>query len=145
MFGEKMNEIINTMMKIHKVDRIEATIRTHYYYQQIKSIYAEEASQLIQPLRTKLNDAMVFEKNGNIQESIVLYEELLQDAFIAAMPYERLRIIYTKQKEFQKAIQACQRYIEVLEMVKVFWNDYSNIRLIPKYKEHIKKLKNKIE
>lgn len=54
-----------------------------------------------------------FETDGRIDEAIRLYELNIGDLVDTPHPYERLRIIYTKQKRFDDAIRACQAYIEM--------------------------------
>jgi tetratricopeptide (TPR) repeat protein len=145
LFGEKMNEITENIMRVYKIERLEATIKSHYYYQQARSIYADEANQLMKPLIEKLQDALALEKSGQLNAAIQLLEELMKDAHPASMPYERLRIIYTKQKEYQRAVLVCKRYIEVLEKIQPFWNEFPNLKLIPKYRQHIANLRSKIK
>jgi len=48
------------------------------------------------------------EKRGKVDQAIPLYEANLVDRFIGTHPYERLRIIYTKRKDYQNAIRVCE-------------------------------------
>jgi len=53
------------------------------------------------------------EKSGHIDEAVTLYEKNIEDGFIGSHPYERLRIIYTKRKDYGNAIRVCQAYINL--------------------------------
>lgn len=61
------------------------------------------------------------------------------------MPHERLRIIYTKQHNFEKAIAACKRYISILNKFHEFDPDFSNTHLAGKFENTIAKLEIKIK
>jgi hypothetical protein len=108
------------------------------------SPYRKASLEINEKLQSNLSNAQNFEKAGEIQNAVILYEGCIENGFLGSLPYERLRIIYTKQGQLQNAIRVCKRYIEILEMVKEFWHQYPNIRQIPKYKEAIKKLSAKI-
>jgi hypothetical protein len=108
------------------------------------SPYRKASLEITDKLQRNLSNAQRFEKAGEIQNAVNLYEDCIANGFLGSLPYERLRIIYTKQGHFQNAIRVCKRYIEILEMVKEFWHQYPNIRQIPQYKETIKKLNAKI-
>jgi len=56
------------------------------------------------------------EKEGNIDEAIKIYWQLINSGFDGSNPYERLRIIYAKQKNWEGAIKACQAYIALKKM-----------------------------
>ena len=108
------------------------------------SPYRKASLEITEKLQSNLSNAQKLEKSGEIQNAVNVYEYCMENGFLGSLPYERLRIIYTKQGQFQNAIRVCKRYIEILEMVKEFWHQYPNIRQIPQYKEMIKKLSTKI-
>jgi len=56
-------------------------------------------------------DGMDLEKQGQIEEAIVLYQTNIAEGFTGQHPYERLRILYTKQKNYDKAIEICKAYL----------------------------------
>ena len=107
--------------------------------------YRQAALVIDQHLGERLTQAQKFEKANEIQSAIALYEQNINDGFLASLPYERLRIIYEKQKNYRNAIRVCKRYIEILQMVSTIWSQYPNIRQIPKYQETIKKLSAKLK
>lgn len=145
MFEDKREEIVNTLMQTYKLSKVEAYPRMLYYFEQMRKIYADESETLVRPLREVLSRATAEEKAGNVNKAVQLYEELSDQAFPPSMPYERLRVIYTKQGFYSEAVRICKRYIEILNMIKGFWAGYPNIRSIPKYEDHIKKLSAKLQ
>lgn len=106
--------------------------------------YRKASLEITEKLQAHLSNAQKLEKAGEIQKAVALYESCVDDGFLGSLPYERLRITYTKQEQYQNAIRVCKRYIEILEMVREFWHQYPNIRQIPQYQEVIKKLSAKI-
>lgn len=140
LFEDKRESIIKNMMSVYKINRLEATTRTLYYYDQMRSIYANEAEKISAPIRKVMYEAMECEKSGDINKAIQLFESIIANGFPPSTPYERLRIIYTKQGFYQEAIRVCKRYVEILEMIKAFWTEYPNIKSIQKYEEHVHKL-----
>jgi|SRR6266545_148047 len=55
---------------------------------------------------------IALEKEGNVDAAIALYEANITAQFPGTHPYERLRIIYTKQKRWDDAIRVCRAYIQ---------------------------------
>ena len=55
------------------------------------------------------------EKEGQVDRAIRLYEANLTDGFEGMRPYERLRLIYTRQNRYQEAIRICQAYLALPE------------------------------
>ena len=51
------------------------------------------------------------ERLGRIEEAIELYQANVHDMHGGSMSYDRLRIIYTRQKEYRKAAEACAYYL----------------------------------
>ena len=145
LFDDKREEVVRTLMQHYKLSRIEAYPRMLYYFEQVRSAYAGESEKLARPLRETMYRAMEEEKAGSINNAVQLFEELSDNAFPPSTPYERLRIIYTKQGFYSEAIRICKRYIQVLNMIKEFWAGYPNIRSIPKYEAHIKQLSAKLQ
>lgn len=52
-----------------------------------------------------------YEKSGHIDEVLALYEANVTDQIEGSHPYERLRIIYTKRKQYDDAIRVCEQYL----------------------------------
>ncbi len=51
------------------------------------------------------------ERSGAIDRAIVLYEANVAESFIGSHPYERLRILYTKQHDYANALRVCRAYL----------------------------------
>jgi tetratricopeptide (TPR) repeat protein len=51
------------------------------------------------------------EKAGRIEEAIALYEANVRDRFDGTHPYDRLRILYTREKQYDDAIRVCEAYV----------------------------------
>lgn len=51
------------------------------------------------------------ERAGAIDRAIALYEANVAESFIGSHPYERLRIIYTKQRDYPNALRVCRAYL----------------------------------
>lgn len=91
------------------------------------------------------------EKQLKIDEAIYFYENNVADFADTPFPYERLRIIYTKRKQYGQAIRICKAYIELCQKSshaaimelgnKELAKDLSNKG---KYPEYLKKLKSKL-
>jgi tetratricopeptide (TPR) repeat protein len=74
-----------------------------------------------------------FEKAGVIDKAIKEYELVVESEIGPGFPYERLRIIYTKQKNYIEAIRVCELYKRGASQYGVQLMD-----------EHIDKLRKKI-
>ena len=83
------------------------------------------------------------EKNGEIEKAIEIYERNADIVATTPHPYDRLRIIYTRQKKFRKAIEACNKAVRTYKMLdQVSDHDFSDS--IGKYKEWARKLEKKL-
>lgn len=57
--------------------------------------------------------AYSLEKEGKLDEAKRLYWQVINDGFTGSFPYERLRIIYAKEKDWEEAIKVCRIYVEL--------------------------------
>ena len=57
------------------------------------------------------NKGIAREKAGDITAAVRLYEANIRDRFDGTHPYNRLRIIYARQKRYDDAIRVCQAYL----------------------------------
>jgi hypothetical protein len=96
---------------------------------------------IMAPYRTTLQNAQELEKQGQIEGASLLYEKLVDACFTASMPYDRLRIIYTKQKQFDKALAVCESFIATLKMLQSFQARPQHVRQIEDCKIQIEKMK----
>lgn len=76
------------------------------------------------------------EKRDRIDEAIALYEENVRDGFMGSHPYERLRIIYRKRKDWENALRVCQAAVACPQMDK---------RKRARYWEWVQKLKAEVK
>jgi len=83
--------------------------------------------------------ALECERNGDFEEAIKIYWKIIESGFDGSNPFERLRIIYAKQKNWEGAIKACQAYIGIMKK-------YSGHQIKEKMmKEWIRKYSQRIE
>lgn len=101
--------------------------------------FDKEALRISQgyPFVTDLHD---LEKRGHVEVAKCGYEILIAAGFIGSMPYDRLRIIYTREKKYTDAIRVCHRYVSVLKQLSTIHPNASNLRLIPEFEEWARKL-----
>lgn len=52
------------------------------------------------------------EKAGRIAKAVELYEANVADRFDGSHPYDRLRVIYTREGKLEEAIRVCEAYIQ---------------------------------
>jgi len=55
------------------------------------------------------------ESAGKLDKAIELYEANVVDWFSGNHPYDRLRIIYTKRKQYAEAIRVCRAFVTVAD------------------------------
>lgn len=53
------------------------------------------------------------EQQGNLDAAIELFEANLVDGFTGQHSYDRLRIIYTKRKDWPNVIRVCRAYLAI--------------------------------
>jgi hypothetical protein len=58
-------------------------------------------------------EAHGLEKAGKFEEAKKLYWQIINEGFTGSFPFERLRIIYAKQKEWKEAANVCRRYVRL--------------------------------
>lgn len=61
----------------------------------------------------RIDKGIDLEKAGKIDEAIKVYEENVADRFKGTFPYERLRVLYAKRKDYLNAIRVCQAYLDL--------------------------------
>jgi hypothetical protein len=68
----------------------------------------EVADQITGDMAARNREARAFEEAGKIAEAIALYEANVSDGFAGALPYDRLRVLYTERKDYLNAIRICE-------------------------------------
>jgi tetratricopeptide (TPR) repeat protein len=79
------------------------------------------------------------EKKGNLEDAILLYEENVKEYFEGDYPYDRLVVIYHKQREFQKEREVLEKAIYVFEKV-VYAERTDRLPKLEKFKKRLSRL-----
>ena len=75
------------------------------------------ASQLLDVMVDRNLNGKTLEAAGEVDRAITLYEENVSDLFEGDHPYDRLRVIYTKRKQFAQAIRVCRTFVKIADML----------------------------
>lgn len=95
----------------------------------------ERANEVFYEMNQK---ALELEQNGNIDKAIEIYEEMISHSTDMPGPYQRLAILYRKQKRYQDEICVLERAVYVYENV-VFVYRTDRITKLNKFKERLEK------
>ena len=145
-FMNRIPEIKKEVMQNNKnMDGVDAFLYANNQITKRTSPYVKFIREKELQMSATLQNANDLEKAGHTEGAISLFEKLANEGFTAPMPHERLRVIYTKQREYEKAILACERYISILNEFHKFDPHFSNTHLIPRFENNIAKLKAKIK
>lgn len=79
------------------------------------------------------------EKSGKVEEAIKLYEANLAENFEGSHAYDRLIVIYSKQKNVSEVIRVLQKAIYVFENI-VFAGRGDRLPKLNKYREKLEKI-----
>lgn len=143
-FMFKAGEIVDEFIQQNpRLDRPTAFLWASDQIQKQIKPYQGMPERILSPMRITLSNALDLEKSGQADGAIVLFEKLVADSFPAFTPYERLRILYTRQHFYEDAIRVCQRYVEVLTAIQEFDLNFHYADFITKYEGYIEKLKQK--
>ena len=96
--------------------------------------------------QTKIEDELIdtnlkavdLEKSGNIERAVKLYEFVIKHNFIGNGPYDRLSIIYRKNKDFKNEIRVLKKAIHVFENV-VYKGRSDRLPKLEKFKTRLDK------
>jgi len=85
--------------------------------------YSEEEPFAVLNVESELSRVMcdrnlegkTLEKAGDIEKAIELYEANVADWSIGTHPYDRLRVIYSKQKRYSESIRVYRTYVKILD------------------------------
>lgn len=69
--------------------------------------------KILQIFVNRNNDGILFEKEGKLDLAIKCYEDNISDGFWGTHPYERLMIIYRKNKLYDDEIRVIKEYIKI--------------------------------
>lgn len=115
--------------------------------------YQQEAYKIESIIVERNLTGKSLEKELKVDEAILLYENNIADFSDTPFPYDRLRIIYSKRKQYNDAIRVCQAYIDMCNTLssailkelkdKKIAKQLGNKGKFPEYIKKIKELKNK--
>ncbi len=63
-------------------------------------------------------DGMTLEKQGKVEEAIILYEANIREGFEGSHPYDRLAVIYSKRKDYLNERRVLEKAIYVFKKLK---------------------------
>jgi hypothetical protein len=66
---------------------------------------------IFQKMDQRNKQGQAYEQAGEPERAIPLYEANVTEQFFGTFPYDRLRIIYTRQNRFKDAIRVCEAYL----------------------------------
>ena len=69
------------------------------------------AREIAQIMVNRDLNARALEREGRIQEAILLYEANLSDKSASVTPYDRLRILYAERSDYRNAIRVCYAFL----------------------------------
>jgi len=76
-------------------------------------------SDSIEAVQTNRNlDGIALEKQGKVEEAIILYEANIRDGFEGSHPYDRLAIIYSKRNDYLNERRVLEKAISVFKKLK---------------------------
>lgn len=73
----------------------------------------KERARLFASMAERNDRGKELERQEQIAEAVALYEANVKDHFFGSFPYDRLRIIYTRQGEYADAIRVCRAYLDL--------------------------------
>ena len=116
-----IQEIRTQMYDAYMASDVHRNPRDYLYHPELRFADMEVINNwnAVSAMLTKYESAMSkrclsgreLERLGRIDEAINLYMQNVYDQHNGTMSYDRLRIIFTKQKRFDMAILACERYL----------------------------------
>ncbi|WP_202882531.1 hypothetical protein [Gracilibacillus saliphilus] len=80
------------------------------------------------------------EKEGKVEEAMSLYWENVNERFDGNFPYDRLTVIYRKQKDYDKEIEVLERAVHVFK-TKVNKERADRTPKLEKFEERLAKAK----
>ena len=68
------------------------------------------------------------EDEGDVDAAIAYHERNVAEMTGGSLPYERLRIIYRRRKQYDDAIRVCQRFVEMADRLIEMGSPRSNLQ-----------------
>ena len=89
-------------------------------------------------------EGIEFEKKGEIEKAVELYEKNIEEEFEGSHPYDRLAIIYRKRGEYEKELRVLRKAIFVFEN-KIHSGRADKEPKLQKFRERLDKAMQKLE
>lgn len=89
-------------------------------------------------------EGIEFEKKGEVEKAIRLYEKNVEEDFEGSHPYNRLAVIYRKVGEYEEEIRVLRKAISVFEN-KVHSERMDKEPKLQKFQERLEKAMQKLE
>jgi tetratricopeptide (TPR) repeat protein len=105
--GVRHNLLVAQYERLSKLGLDDATGRQT----RLSWSYSAEAQAIFDRFEDRQNEGRECEARGDTGKAIQLYERSVAERCSSWMPYERLRIIYCRQKDYDKAAKVCEQYI----------------------------------
>lgn len=86
---------------------MSGAVDTYPEYRELK----QRQDEVFQTMARRNEIAQQLERQGEMDAAIKLYELNVADLFHGSLPYDRLRVLYTKLNWFQEAIRVCEAYL----------------------------------
>lgn len=110
--GVPLNEIMEQLMKKCQFPEESGKIKEMELLAAKIGEYMDAANKIQHTFVSRNLDRIQFERDGEDNKAIQLYEDNIQDRFVGSHPYERLRIISTIMKRHKDVVRVCQSYID---------------------------------
>jgi tetratricopeptide (TPR) repeat protein len=118
-----------------------------YFLECVSQTMSVTEMKILLNSESRLSDVMLernfkgrnLEKAGNVEEAIKLYEANVNDWFSGNFPYDRLKVIYSKQKKYWEAIRVCKAFVRVADYLSEKRSERSD--LSPKRNKFIQWIK----
>jgi len=146
--------IINDYKNSWALKQAEQSIHPYGFWLEMAGMLLENRRlkklDLFIPLGNWLNDwdafgllssingkGMEYEKNQDMDSAFTFYEICVAENYIGSHPFDRLRIWYTKNKNYKDAMRVCQAYINLPNRPHGLDK--------PRFAHHLKRLQEKID
>lgn len=78
-------------------------------------MYGGEADSISAQLHQRNAEAAEFEREGQVDKAVQIYEAIVSDMYDGAHPYDRLRSIYCRRGQYDEALRVCRRFVETAD------------------------------
>lgn len=87
-----------------------------------------------------VTQGQALEKSGDIEEAIAVYEKLLRRNFDGSYPYDRLCVLYRKEKDFYNEERVLQKAIKIFGKIVAEGQRSDGPPKLQRYNDRLNKL-----